>query len=106
MKPPVAAAATDGRFWADGVKVLTWNSAPIGFPDAENRRAWIELPSESVPVEPATMPGRTVVQWDKEDCERLGLVKIDLLGLGMLTMLRKAIDDEAAEDAPAEKASN
>jgi len=47
---------------------------------------------ETVPVEPATMPGRTVIQWDKDDCERLGLVKIDLLGLGMLTMLRKAID--------------
>src|SRR6185369_12357083 len=47
---------------------------------------------ESVPVEPAAMPGRTVVQWDKDDCERLGLIKIDLLGLGMLTLLRKAID--------------
>ena len=47
---------------------------------------------ESVPIEPAAMPGRTVIQWDKDDCERQGLVKIDLLGLGMLTMLRKALD--------------
>ena len=41
-----------------------------------------------VPVEPATMPGRTVVQWDKDDCEDLGLVKIDFLGLGMMAVLQ------------------
>jgi len=34
-----------------------------------------------VPLEPATMPGRVVVQWDKEDCADMGIVKIDLLGL-------------------------
>ncbi|MGH7879540.1 MAG: PHP domain-containing protein, partial [Candidatus Binataceae bacterium] len=39
---------------------------------------------EIVPLEPATMPGRVVIQWDKEDCADLGLIKIDLLGLGML----------------------
>jgi error-prone DNA polymerase len=38
--------------------------------------------SELVPIEPATMPGRTVIQWDKEDIEALGLFKVDLLGLG------------------------
>ncbi len=40
-----------------------------------------------VPIENATMPGRTVIQWDKEDLEDLGLFKIDLLGLGGLTQL-------------------
>ena len=40
-----------------------------------------------VPIENATMPGRTVVQWDKEDLEDLGLFKVDLLGLGGLTQL-------------------
>jgi error-prone DNA polymerase len=44
-----------------------------------------------VPVEPATMPGRTVIQWDKYDVEALGLFKVDLLGLGALTCLRIAL---------------
>ena len=43
---------------------------------------------EIVPVENASMPGRTVVQWDKDDCEDLGLVKIDFLGLGMMAVLQ------------------
>jgi error-prone DNA polymerase len=43
--------------------------------------------SEIVPIEPATMLGRTVIQWDKEDIEALGLFKVDLLGLGALTQL-------------------
>ncbi|HWP65988.1 MAG TPA: error-prone DNA polymerase [Candidatus Limnocylindria bacterium] len=44
-----------------------------------------------VPLEPATMPGRTVIQWDKDDCADLGLIKVDLLGLGMLAALEEAI---------------
>ncbi len=44
-----------------------------------------------VPLEPATMPGRVVVQWDKDDCADLGLIKIDLLGLGMMAVLEDAI---------------
>jgi error-prone DNA polymerase len=44
-----------------------------------------------VPVEPATMPGRTVCQWDKEALEDVGLVKIDLLGLRMLSALEEAL---------------
>jgi error-prone DNA polymerase len=43
--------------------------------------------SSVVPLEPATMPGRVVVQWDKDDCADLGLVKVDLLGLGMMAVL-------------------
>ncbi|HEU4565040.1 MAG TPA: DNA polymerase III subunit alpha [Gemmatimonadaceae bacterium] len=47
--------------------------------------------STIVPVEPAAMPGRTVVQWDKDDVEGAGLVKIDLLGLGMLTLIQECL---------------
>ncbi|MEM7479857.1 MAG: error-prone DNA polymerase [Acidobacteriota bacterium] len=46
---------------------------------------------EVVPLEPAAMPGRVVVQWDKEDCADLGIIKIDLLGLGMLNALEEAV---------------
>jgi error-prone DNA polymerase len=45
-----------------------------------------------VPLEPATMPGRVVVQWDKEDCADMGLVKVDLLGLGMMAVLEESIE--------------
>jgi error-prone DNA polymerase len=45
-----------------------------------------------VPLENATMPNRTVIQWDKEDCEDLGIVKVDLLGLGMMAALQDAIE--------------
>ena len=48
--------------------------------------------SEVVPVEWARMEGRSVVQWDKDDCAYAGLVKFDLLGLGMLTALHLMID--------------
>ncbi|MFL5417363.1 MAG: PHP domain-containing protein, partial [Myxococcales bacterium] len=46
---------------------------------------------EIVPLEPASMPGRVVVQWDKDDCADLGLVKVDLLGLGMMAVLQDAL---------------
>src|SRR6202011_399406 len=46
---------------------------------------------EVVPIEPASMPGRTVVQWDKDDCAELGIIKVDLLGLGMMAVLEQAI---------------
>jgi error-prone DNA polymerase len=44
-----------------------------------------------VPLEPATMPGRVVVEWDKEDCADLGIIKVDLLGLGMMAVLEDSI---------------
>jgi error-prone DNA polymerase len=44
-----------------------------------------------VPVEPASMKGRTVIQWDKDDLDYAGLIKIDLLGLGMLTMIQEGL---------------
>jgi error-prone DNA polymerase len=45
-----------------------------------------------VPLEPATMPGRVVIQWDKDDCADMGIVKVDLLGLGMMAALQDAIE--------------
>jgi error-prone DNA polymerase len=44
-----------------------------------------------VPLEPAAMPGRVVIQWDKDDCADLGIIKVDLLGLGMLQVLQDAV---------------
>jgi error-prone DNA polymerase len=45
-----------------------------------------------VPLERASMPGRTVVQWDKEDCADLGIIKVDLLGLGMMAVLKDCME--------------
>lgn len=47
--------------------------------------------AERVPLEPATMPGRVVLQWDKEQLETIGLVKIDILGLRMLSVLSETV---------------
>jgi error-prone DNA polymerase len=44
-----------------------------------------------VPLEPASMPDRVVIQWDKDDCAEMGVVKVDLLGLGMMAVLQDAI---------------
>ncbi len=44
-----------------------------------------------VPLEPASMPGRTVIQWEKDDLDPAGLIKIDLLGLGMLTVVQDCL---------------
>ena len=46
---------------------------------------------ELVPIENASMPDRTVIQWDKNDLDDLGLITVDLLGLGMLTAIRRAL---------------
>jgi len=48
--------------------------------------------AELVPIENAAMPERTVIQWDKDDLEALGLLKVDVLALGMLTAIRKALE--------------
>ena len=47
---------------------------------------------ELVPIENAAMPGRTVIQWDKDDLDALGLLKVDCLSLGMLSCIRRAFD--------------
>jgi error-prone DNA polymerase len=57
---------------------------------------------ETAPIEPAAMPGRTIVQWDKDDIAELGLLKVDLLALGMLTALSRCLKLLAAHrPAPA-----
>jgi len=55
---------------------------------------------EVCPVEWATAPGRTVLQWDKDDCAAIGLVKFDLLGLGMLEALHRTVDLLADSGGP------
>ncbi len=45
-----------------------------------------------VPLERTSMPGRTVVQWDKEDCADLGIIKVDLLGLGMMAVIQDSLN--------------
>ena len=44
-----------------------------------------------VPIEPSSMPGRTVIQWDKEDCADMKIIKVDLLGLGMMAVLKDCL---------------
>ena len=51
-----------------------------------------------VPIEPAAMPGRSVIQWDKDDLDALGLLKVDILALGMLSAIRRALDLISARD--------
>jgi error-prone DNA polymerase len=45
-----------------------------------------------MPLENASMPGRVVAQWDKDDCDELGIIKLDLLGLGMMSVMQDAIE--------------
>ncbi len=54
---------------------------------------------EVVPLERAAMPGRVVVQWDKDDCADMGIVKVDLLGLGMMAVLQDALEVVNVQDA-------
>jgi error-prone DNA polymerase len=58
-----------------------------------------------VPLQAATMPGRTVVQWDKDDCEDMGIVKIDLLGLGMLAAMEHALEIRSRRGHPVDLAT-
>ena len=50
------------------------------------------LLNQVVPLERASMPGRTVVQWDKEDCADMGIIKVDLLGLGMMAVIKDCLE--------------
>jgi error-prone DNA polymerase len=53
-----------------------------------------------VPIQPATMDGRTIVQWDKDDLDELGILKVDCLALGMLTAIHRAFDLVAEAGGP------
>ncbi|NDD90967.1 error-prone DNA polymerase [bacterium] len=59
---------------------------------------------ETVPIEPARMEGRTIVQWDKDDLDAVGLLKVDLLSLGMLSAMRKCLQlvEKQLHEIPAE----
>ncbi len=58
-----------------------------------------------VPLENASMPGRSVAQWDKDDCEDLGIIKIDLLGLGMMAAMQDTVELCAARGRPIDLAT-
>ena len=60
---------------------------------------------EVVPLENASMPGRVVIQWDKDDCADMGLIKVDLLGLGMMAVLQDALHLVNSRLSPAEESS-
>ncbi|MDB6095564.1 MAG: polymerase alpha subunit [Verrucomicrobia bacterium] len=60
--------------------------------------------SQFVPLENASMPGRSVIQWDKTDCEEMGIVKVDLLGLGMMAVLQDSLEICAARGRPVDLA--
>lgn len=57
-----------------------------------------------IPLENASMPGRVVAQWDKDDCEDLGIIKVDLLGLGMMAALKDTVTLSAARGHPVDLA--
>jgi error-prone DNA polymerase len=61
---------------------------------------------EVVPLENATMPGRVVIQWDKDDCADMGIVKVDLLGLGMMAVLQDALSIVNGQDDGSPSASS
>ncbi len=78
-------------------RVLTLARTLLGFPRhlSQHVGGFViarDLLEELVPVENATMPDRTVIQWDKDDLDALGLLKVDVLGLGMLAAIRRAFD--------------
>ena len=78
-------------------RVITLVSELIGFPRHLSQHVGGFVISrgplaELVPVENASMPERTVIQWDKDDLDELGLLKVDVLALGMLTAVRRSFD--------------
>ncbi len=110
-------AVSKGQHWFDGRGIAPERLRENGFdPDAPLCRQWVELTqaligfprhlsqhpggfviardqlARLVPVENAAMDGRSVIQWDKDDLDTLGLLKVDLLALGMLSAIRRALD--------------
>jgi error-prone DNA polymerase len=131
-------AVAKSQHWFDGRSINAERLRENGFdPDAPLSRLWVELTQQLigfprhlsqhpggfviardqlarlVPVENAAMEGRSVIQWDKDDLDALGLIKVDLLALGMLSAIRRALGfvgqklgrDFAMQDVPAEDAA-
>ncbi|MGS0896689.1 error-prone DNA polymerase [Burkholderia stagnalis] len=117
VDPMLIDRVAKGHRWFDGSRDLLQKFATVGLdPDTPLIRAWAELASRLlnfprhlsqhsggfvisrgkltrlVPVENAAMDGRRVIQWDKDDLEALGLMKVDVLALGMLSALHRAFD--------------
>jgi error-prone DNA polymerase len=111
------AAVARGQHWFDGREISAERLSETGFdPESSVCRLWVELTqtvigfprhlsqhpggfviarddiSRLVPVENAAMDGRTVIQWDKDDLDTLGLIKVDVLALGMLSAVRRALE--------------
>ncbi len=103
--------------WWDGMRALPERLAEVGLdPTSRPVQQWMELTAvlvgfprhlsqhtggfviardllcRMVPIENAAMPERSVIQWDKDDLDALGLLKVDVLALGMLTALRRSLD--------------
>ncbi|MDE2453676.1 MAG: error-prone DNA polymerase, partial [Burkholderiales bacterium] len=110
-------AVAKSMHWFDGRRVDAERLRENGFdPDSPLARLWVELTealigfprhlsqhpggfviarddlAQLVPVENAAMAGRSVIQWDKDDLDALGLIKVDLLALGMLSAIRRALE--------------
>ena len=115
-------AVSKGQQWWDGRSIAPERLAEQGFdPASPVCRQWLALTrqligfprhlsqhpggfviarddiSRLVPVENAAMDGRTVIQWDKDDLDALGLIKVDILALGMLSAIRRALAMVAAK---------
>lgn len=113
-------AVAKGQQWFDGRSIRAERLRENGFdPESPIVRQWVELTQQLigfprhlsqhpggfviardqieqlVPVENAAMPGRSVVQWDKDDLDELGLIKVDILALGMLSAIRRSVADIA-----------
>ncbi len=130
-------AVSKGQHWFDGKAIAPERFAEQGFDtDSPVCRQWMALTEQLmgfprhlsqhpggfviarehmaalVPVENASMPGRSVIQWDKDDLDALGLLKVDILALGMLSAIRRCLGLVAAklgrpfqmQDVPAEDA--
>ncbi len=110
-------AVSKSQHWFDGRKIDPERLRENGFdPEAHLTKLWLELTqqligfprhlsqhpggfviardtlAELVPVENASMPGRSVIQWDKDDLDALRLIKVDILALGMLSAIRRALE--------------
>ena len=117
MAPDQIEALTQTLHWWDQPEELPERLQEVGMnPQAEVVRQWMHLVTELIgfprhlsqhvggfvisqgpvhelcPIENAAMAERTVIQWDKDDLESLGLLKVDVLALGMLTAIRKCFD--------------
>ena len=117
---PQAAAFQEAGFNTEHFKVQQWMALSqqlIGFPRhlSQHSGGFViarDRLDAMVPIEPAAMPGRSVIQWDKDDLDALGLLKVDILALGMLSAIRRALDfisrrdgrQMRVQDIPAEDA--